>query len=353
MTKPDRSPWLPTCLVSVALLFAASTARAAIVVDTTARAAQFYDVTQQLNQTLSWTHTTAAGVNRLLLVGISTYSSAVTPGVPRVSTVTYDGQTLTRVGPIGDQATIGPDNRTAVEMFYLDNAGITAATNSTITVTFNAATPLQYAVAGSVSVSGVNQTTPFATQPSTNNFAEASGTSMTPSVVVTSAPGQLVVDTVAAEPAAVFFAPDAGQTRLWYENVNDLTPPFASFDIGGGSSKDGASPSVTMSWTLSNSAAWALRAVSIQPFITSAAQVVIGGTVRTSGGAPVRGAVVTIRTPIGLRSTSTNAFGRYAFEGIRAGQTILLSASAKRMTFAPRTVVVRDQMRGLDIVAVP
>jgi hypothetical protein len=353
MAKSIWGRGLLLLLFSASLLIAATGVRAAIALDATGRAAIFYDVTQQTGQALSWTHTTGAGANRLLIVGISTYSSAAAPVVPRVSSVTYDGQTLVRIGPLGDQATVAPDNRTAVEMFYLDNAGLTAATNSTITVNFNPATPLQYAVGGSVTFTGVNQTTPFAAQPSTNNFAEASGTSSTASVTVTSAPGQLVLDTIAAEPAATFFGPDASQTRLWYENPGDLTPPFNSFDIGGGSSKPGTSATVTMSWTLNNSAAWGLRAVSIQPFITSAAMVSIGGTVRMSSGAPVRGAVVKINTTNGTRSTTTNSYGRYSFEKIPAGQTVLLSAVARGLVFPPRTVTVRTEARGVDLTSVP
>jgi hypothetical protein len=176
---------------------------------------------------------------------------------------------------------------------------------------------------------------------------------LTPTVLVSSAPGQLVVDTVEAAPSGVFFVPDPSQTRLWYENSVDFTPPFSSFDIGGGSSKAGASPNVTMSWTLTNSAPWALRAVSIQPAITTAAEIAISGTVRTSRGLPIRNALVIMNTSTGTRSTLTNAFGYYMFDKVQSGQTVLLNASARRLMFAPRAITVSDQLKNIDIVSLP
>jgi hypothetical protein len=323
-------------LFSLALLCVLSAnARAQTVTfDTSSRAAMFYDVTQQLSQTLSWTHTVGAGTNRILIVGISTYSTAAAP-TSRVTSVTYGTVTMTRIGTLVSPATIASDNQSAVEMFYLGEAGIASAANTTITATFNTLTPLQYAVGGSASFFGVNQSQPFKAQSSGDNFAQSTGMSSAPSVTLLSAANQIALDTLASSPGAGFFAPSMGQTRLWFETSDNTTPPFSSFDVGAGSMKPGASPSVATSWTLTNPQPWALRSVSILPSSQpTAAEISISGRIVTSDGAPIEGATVMLG---GAKSekTITDADGRYSFDALEAGGFYTVTPARANFSFAP------------------
>lgn len=85
--------------------------------------------------------------------------------------------------------------------------------------------------------------------------------------------------------------------------------------------------------------------------IVTAADVSVSGRVLTQSGVGVRGAVVSIRDANGaVVSAITNAFGYYNFPSVRAGGTYLLSASAARMTFSSRSLVVNDSLTGVDMI---
>jgi hypothetical protein len=53
------------------------------------------------------------------------------------------------------------------------------------------------------------------------------------------------------------------------------------------------------------------------------------------------------------RIASTNTFGHYRFENVRAGESYVLSASSRRYTFAEptRLVSVADDLTGIDFLA--
>jgi uncharacterized repeat protein (TIGR01451 family) len=110
-------------------------------------------------------------------------------------------------------------------------------------------------VASAISFTGVNQTTPLGT------FVGAAGQSTTASVNVSSAPGELVIDTVTTNGDANNLTANAGQTERWdlFSCTGDLNNVR-----GGGSTRAGAA-SVTMSWTLGASKVWAIGAVAIKP----------------------------------------------------------------------------------------
>ncbi len=212
------------------------TARAqSIAVDNTSSAAgPASDVTS-----LTWSHTVGSGTNRILIVGVS-----LVRGDATVSSVTYGGVSLTSIGALSDSG-----NNTRMEMWKL--VAPTAGTAS-IVVTLSAAKRI---VGGAVSFTGVNQTVPHGT------FASNSlsgGGSSTPSVNVSGASGELVIDTLAtqgdADPAT------ASQTQQW---SRDTSSGSGADVIGGGSTKAGAS-SVTMSWTLSRNRPWSIGAVSLK-----------------------------------------------------------------------------------------
>lgn len=86
----------------------------------------------------------------------------------------------------------------------------------------------------------------------------------------------------------------------------------------------------------------------------SAANVSVSGRVTTSNGLGVRNAVVTITDSTGVsRSARTGSFGYYRFEGVRSGETYVISVESKRYTFTPRTVNVSDDVNDLDLIAEP
>ena len=103
--------------------------------------------------TTGLTHTVSAGSNRLLLFAVG-YENGSDTGV---STVTYGTQTLTPIiGDVAGTTTVG-----RVELWYLNEAGIAAASGNTFSVTWGGAAPTQpmYAAA---TYENVNQSTPIA-----------------------------------------------------------------------------------------------------------------------------------------------------------------------------------------------
>jgi CSLREA domain-containing protein len=87
----------------------------------------------------------------------------------------------------------------------------------------------------------------------------------------------------------------------------------------------------------------------------TAANTTVSGRVRTESGAGIGNARVTISGP-GLSSpvtVITNNFGHFRFDQIQAGQTYVVSVSAKRYTFSPpsRAVSVQQDVTGIDFTA--
>ncbi|OLE54034.1 MAG: hypothetical protein AUG51_10460 [Acidobacteria bacterium 13_1_20CM_3_53_8] len=259
---------------------------------------------------LSWSHTVGSGSNRLLIVGVSTFTNAPLP-VMRVTGVTYGGTPLTRIA-----TQLAPDNQSAIEMFQLVNPP-----SGTANVAVNLLA-VNYVVGGSASFSNVNQTTPTRT-PQTN-----SGTGTSPTVTVTSAPSEIVIDTVGTQ-TGVFLAPSANQTVGW-----NGRPFFSnSFDVGAGSTQPGASPSVTMSWIMNGSLPWAIGAVSLisQP---TAADANLSGQIRSSDGAPIAGTTVTLNGTESRR-TITDDEGNYHFDNLETNGFYTVTPSRANYTFSP------------------
>jgi hypothetical protein len=158
-------------------------------------------------------------------------------GPVSVSSITYGALSLTRLG-----AASSSDNA-KIEMWYLLNPSLGA---NTTTVTFSGS-PVQ-SHAGAISFSGVNQATPF------GSFASTTGNSATPSLVVTSAADELVLDVVSIRGKRTF-TEGSGQSKQWE----------ASFSAqSSAQSTEPGSANVTMSWTASEGEEWAQGGVSIK-----------------------------------------------------------------------------------------
>jgi hypothetical protein len=100
------------------------------------------------------THVDESGSNRgLIFIAHGENSSAN----PSLTSVTYGGQTMTKI--IEKLQAFGSASRAYVAAFYLDEAGIAAATDSTFVPTWsNEPSPVEYS---SVFLENVNQTTPI------------------------------------------------------------------------------------------------------------------------------------------------------------------------------------------------
>jgi hypothetical protein len=291
---------------------------------------------------LSWTHETGAGLNRALFVGVSTSTTTLPVGVPteRVASVTYNGVALTRVG-----TAISPNSLNTSEIFRLVNPPSGA---NTVTVTL-ASVPIignpfvNYVVGGSVSLQGVSQAMP------NGAFFPASGTSDTPTVIVTdSINGDVVLDTLAVSPSAVFIAPGAGQIERW-----DGQPFFGNaFDIGAGSTEFVMPALTTSNWIMSAPDNWALGAVAVRQFVITAASVSVSGRLIAPNSRGVGNARVKMIGADGApRYAVTNPFGYFRFENVQVGETYTFIVESKQYSFAPQAVHIGEARDDLEFIA--
>ena len=167
--------------------------------------------------------------NRALVVGVTLYSTDSS-----VASITYPGTSMTRQAHVTGSAQ-------RVEIW----AGVNPTPGrATVTVTLSPGTA---SVCGAVSFTGVDQTTP------TFHAATNSGTGRTASVTVTSAAGNMTLDTVACSACAFT---NHTQRQRWL----DREP---SRGTAGGSTAAGAD-SVQHRWALNESSHWASAAVDIE-----------------------------------------------------------------------------------------
>jgi uncharacterized membrane protein len=175
--------------------------------------------------TLSWSHTvTASGSNLLLMVAVTVGSN---PDTNRTLTVTYNGVAMTPAGLVhSNNKALG-----YVQMFYL-----TAPAPGTHTVQVTLTGGKASLAAGSVSFTGVDQTTPL------RNIATGFGTGVSPRVTVASASGNMVIDAMVTGCDGTI---TSSQTLRWLKQVNCST----AGGIGAQSTAAGAS-SITMGYTV-------------------------------------------------------------------------------------------------------
>ncbi|MGE5831462.1 MAG: DUF2341 domain-containing protein [Methanomicrobiales archaeon] len=193
---------------------------------------------------------TASGSNRLMLVGVSIQDSDTVPtdttDSVKVSSITYNGTVLTKVG-----SKYNADDA-MVEIWKLI-APDTGTHNVVITLNRTLASQ-GFVIAGVTTFAGVDQTTPLGT------FASQAGDDDNQiNVTVSSATGEIAFGVIANEYNSIIT--DAGQTERW--NIHKV----GSLDTtnGAGSTKTGAS-SVLLKWTLSSTYNhWATAGISVKP----------------------------------------------------------------------------------------
>jgi hypothetical protein len=230
--SPPRAPARPVIAAVAALcgLLAFGPAHAAISVDHTTTAVSSANVSS-----LTWSHTVGVVANRILLVSLSFRDGNVS-----ATSVTYGGAALTLIGVQN-----GPGNQNRTEMWY--RLAPTAGT-ANIVVNMSASKRI---VGASVSYAGVRQSAPLGTLACANNTSTAA------SVAVSSAAGQLVVDTVTANGDAVTLLAGLAQTQLW----NTFSGIGVAGDARSGGSTQAGASTTTMSWTLLVSKAWSICGV--------------------------------------------------------------------------------------------
>lgn len=87
------------------------------------------------------------------------------------------------------------------------------------------------------------------------------------------------------------------------------------------------------------------------PPIRNPSPATISGRVTTPSGQGLRNAIVNIIDPLGNRkSATTSSFGIYSFEGVRSGETHIVSVSSKRYRFAAQTLPVNTNLTNIDFV---
>src|SRR5579864_5912172 len=166
---------------------------------------------------LSWSHTVGSGSNRVLVVGVV---GGCTPSV------NYGGVALTQVSQVLNNNSAG----NLTDLFVL----VAPATGTnTVQVSYSGCT--SDVEAGSISFTGVNQSTPLAHV--TTNF----GSGTNPGVTVTSASGDMVVDVVGNGSAIT----SSSQSLRWVKNQNGNT----AHGNGAQSTAAGAA-SVTMGYSV-------------------------------------------------------------------------------------------------------
>ena len=216
-------------LAALLLLTLASQARAAVTYSASASA-----VSSSATSITLTSFNGGVGANRVLVVGLS-----FGQGAPAGVSVTFGGgQSFTLV-----PGTSGTNGNAHVELWYLVRP---SATTADIVASWTGSHDV---VIGAVAFANVNQASPIA------NGTVATGISTTPAVTVTSAAGNMTMNTAAT--LGTLSAPT--QTQRWLATSATMQ--------GGGSTAAGAA-SVTHQWT-STSAAWASAGVSIQASATT------------------------------------------------------------------------------------
>ena len=192
---------------------------------------------------LSYTFSVPAGNDRLLLVSAQTGSTCPPTGAT-ISTVTYGGAPLTRVAAVFGVPNCATDTRTEVWELIAPPVG-----SATVRVTLSQTEPTLHSIA--IAVAGVDPTNPVSGQGSN------SGSDVTSSVTVASAPSDLVVSFVGQ--GSYIDSPTTG-TLIVLDNVSSST----SLDNTAASQLPGAT-SVAASWQFGSSDNWQEVVVALRP----------------------------------------------------------------------------------------
>jgi hypothetical protein len=188
------------------------------------------------NTTLTWTHVTS-GSNTAMVVSC-TLSATSDTGYALAAT--YNGVAMTARSAVHS----GAGTAGFVQQFTL----IAPASGShSVSVVESGGSTVTDLICGSVTLNGVDQTTGF------RNFNSATGSGTSPSVTITSASGNMVVDAIANGTAI----PVSTQTVRWSWHQTNSTRAG-----NGGESTAAGSASVVMGYT-TTSDSWAMTGIDV------------------------------------------------------------------------------------------
>ena len=207
-----------------------------------------YNTADANSSSLAVNHTTGAGPNRLMLVGVSWNCGSTDQSISSV-TFTPDGGTPVNLTAVRTEQT-GTQLRYSAIYSLLSPP---SEQTGTVTVTFSGAVS-NGIVAGVANFAGADQTTPLGTPNGAN------GNSTAPSVDLTGLNGdELVFDNVfqGASNSSQTLTVGPSQSQLWNAFVSNTRAAASTEQATGGS--------VTMSWTAASASYWAIVAVPINP----------------------------------------------------------------------------------------
>jgi len=195
----------------------------------------------ELNNTLTFSHTVGARNNRLLVVGTVSLGSSGN----YAQGVTYNGVSMAELTDTrANIASTSPSSSYLSSTMWYLVAPATGANNVVVTHT---GSPRVRATA--VSLQGVNQSTPV------ENGTSATGTSTTPSVAVTTQDDDWVVDMMSYGATG---GATAGASQTERTEINGGLHSAAS------STEEATGTSTTMSWTITSDE-WTASAVAVNP----------------------------------------------------------------------------------------
>jgi len=254
--------------------------------------------------TLTWSHTTTANADRGMIVGTASQdfgSSSIT-----VSGVTYAGDAMTAPGA----QTVVVATQTFCRLWRLSSSTTPATGANDVVVTFTDTGP--YTVCGAVTGYGVDTAAPVGT------LATGTGSSTTPSIAVSGATGDLVVDVLAVHDDNAMTV-GADQTERW--NIRS-----AGNFSGAGSTEPGAA-SVTMSWTLVNTRSWGMQGIALKAAAGGSANFNATGDLDAQA-ATIAGSALHGRVSTGALSAQAAAIAGTAHRGLKSAGSLAVQAAA-------------------------
>ncbi|MCG6916825.1 MAG: prepilin-type N-terminal cleavage/methylation domain-containing protein [Deltaproteobacteria bacterium] len=189
------------------------------------------------DSSLTISHTTGNGDDRLMLVGVSLQNG----DYEYVTGVTYNSTPLALVGAEARD----DDSRIEIWKLVSPESG-----THDVVITFNE-TLSNGATAGVITFTGVDPSTPHGT------FTSNNGDSSAASINVPSANGELVFAVAVAEDQAGPLTTGAGQDERWSIGAD-------GYDSAGAGSTEAGAANVSMSWTVNTSQDWVVGAVSLR-----------------------------------------------------------------------------------------
>ena len=209
---------------------------------------------------VTFSHTTGTGINRLMLVGVSWNCGTTNRTVSSV-TFTPSGGSAIDLTEVQTQLGYNSTNPrySAIYRLLAPPSGVSGM----VTVTFSGAVS-NGSVAGAADFAGVDQTTPLGTPGGTGTSSQATTASVTLGGLTGN---ELVFDNVfaGAGNTSQTLTAATGQTGLW--NVLNYTSSPVTNLIAAASTRQVADSSTTMSWTAASTTYWAIAAVPIRPAV--------------------------------------------------------------------------------------